>query len=141
VPVSFRVQRYDFNKDNPKLLEGLVNNLPEVLEMNPNAWQVSGNALGLAYLPGVYLTTARDWPVNLFGQVGMGFYHYNEALEVYNFETDSAENDFATRFGGGLEANATDRLAVQTRVDYLWTDTNQARRNLVGITGGLTYHF
>ena len=142
IPVSIVLQKYNFDDDKPELLKDHVEGLPQnIQDMNPRAWKVDGSAWGVAYLPGIHFTTAWDWPVNFFGQIGAGIYHYDESLEVFNFDSDVSKNEFASRFAGGIEIYATDRASVQLKADYIWTNTDHARDNLLGITGGITYLF
>lgn len=141
VPVSIQWDVYSFDDDLEPTVNQLIPDVPATLPGDPDTWPTAGDAFGFAYTPGLYFTTSSDRPVDFFGQVGAGLYHYNEDLEILQNEENYESTDFSLYLSGGLDYVVSDLVALTGQARYMWVDTDQSRDQLVGFTGGLKLMF
>ena len=142
MPVSLLWHNYSYRQHDNMVTQNVVNNLPADVSKDPEQeLNIRANASGVGYLPGLRLESAGDRMFNVFGQVGLGVYRYDETFKVFNIDQSMNETSFATRVAAGIDYKVADRADAQLSTGYFHTNTNQARSNLIDFNLGVRYLF
>jgi opacity protein-like surface antigen len=81
--------------------------------------------------------------VRVFGQIGAGFYHFKMSVkaDAVNLKEENSENDFGILFGGGIEADLSERMAIVGKAVYNWSATEDESTSFLDFRGGIKFYF
>jgi opacity protein-like surface antigen len=134
VPVTFSYTKLSFDKDKFAGDLGIPQSVFE--EIDTSVW-----ILGLT--PGIIVTSSGESKVRVFGQIGAGFYHFKMSVkaDAVNLKEENSENDFGILFGGGIEADLSERMAIVGKAVYNWIATEDESTSFLDFRGGIKFYF
>jgi len=142
MPVSLVWHVYSYDQNVNSVTNGVVNSLPaDISDTPPSVLDVEGSAWGVGLLPGLYFESGGDHRFNVLGQVGIGAYRYEETFTVFEIDRSVNETGFASRVAAGIDYRLADRANMRLSTGYFYTNTDQARDNMLDFNVGVKYMF